>query len=148
VSESKCCPSCQATFPKSHWAFARELCPVCGTLLQEGPAEKIQDPKYEHFDSSSEIRFELEGLLAPEQRREALLIGCLGLGSVILAVAARILYVALAGLDGFWSMPLWFDLIIGLLLLLGAGMVLWCGHRLLSHRRALRRSLVVDQKLK
>jgi hypothetical protein len=112
------------------------VCPSCG-----GPLEPATEPvlRYEHYDSSADIRFDLRGLLGPEQKREAWIVFGLGGALIVLAFTARLLFLILGGLKGFWGVPWWFDILVGSMILLGAGMGVWSVVRLLRHWRAIHR---------
>ncbi|MBN2493483.1 MAG: hypothetical protein JXR96_02735 [Deltaproteobacteria bacterium] len=131
----KRCASCASIFEPGHWAAERDRCPACGGLLEEATG---QPPlSYERYDSSADIQFDLSGLLTPAQLRETRLLGWTGLALLLSACAARILFVVLGGLSSFWSVPLWFDGIVGLMILLACGLLVYAGRRLWLHRRAM-----------
>jgi phosphoglycerol transferase MdoB-like AlkP superfamily enzyme len=139
MDNPKQCPSCLVLYPPEHWAYARDLCPSCGAKLLE---RRPTDPgmlKYEHYDSNVDVRFDLAGLMSPEQRREARGILLFGLGLMLAAGTARFLWLAIEKPLSFWLVPLWYDLIVGVMLMLGVVMVVWALRRFLLHRKALRR---------
>ncbi len=136
ADEPKRCRRCQTVFAASHWAHGRTVCPSCGGSLEPATAPVL---RYEHYDSSADIRFDLAGLLSPEQKREAWIVCGLGGALIVLAFAARLAFLILGGLKGFWGVPWWFDVLVGGMILLGAGMGVWATVRLLRHWRTLRR---------
>ena len=82
---------------------------------------------------------DLTGLLNPNQRREAWTIGVTGVILILVAFAARILFVVLGKLEGFWKVPLWFDVLIGVMILVGVLAAAWGMRQLIRHLKALRR---------
>jgi hypothetical protein len=125
-------------YPPGHWAHKRSRCPACGALLEAWSGEREHE-KYEHYDSSVDVKFDLTDLLSPDQRKEARNIGLIGGSLILVAGIARILFVVLGRLEGFWKVPLWFDVIVGVMVLMGTVSLVWCLRRLLAHRRALSR---------
>lgn len=138
MAAPKRCSRCQASYQPGHWAHRRIRCPACGALLEELPEGQNQ-PKYEHYDSSVDVRFDLSDLLTPDQHKEARTMMVIGVGLLLAAFVGRILFSALGGLEGFWGVPLWFDVIVLLMIVLGVVIVLWSVRRLVAHRRAMRR---------
>ena len=135
----KQCQKCQTMLLEGHWAFSRDACPSCGGTLRPMTEAELGPLKYEHYDSSADIQFDFSGLLTPAQRKETWVLFSLGLSLIVLAFVARLLFVLLAGLEGFWRVPLWFDVLVVIMVLLGAGMAVWAIRRLWLHRRATRR---------
>ena len=138
VMSAKRCSGCQSQYDAGHWAAGREHCPTCGERLVEVLSQEAFT--YEHYDSSVDVKFDLTGLLNPEQRREAWVIGVTGFALTLAAFVGRILFVVLGKLEGgFWGVPVWFDILVGLMILLGVVAVVWSSRRLVQHRRAMRR---------
>lgn len=137
---SKRCPRCQTDYHPEHWAHSRVHCPVCGSPLAEVESGADGGFTYEHYDSSADVQFDLSGLLAPEQRREARIIALSGGLLLAAACAGWFFFVFLArDLHAFWNVPLWFAAIAGLMALGGLVALVWGLRRLIHHRRALRR---------
>ena len=131
VAKDKRCPGCFVVYKPGHFGHGRENCPACGArLIEILPGEK-SGFTYEHYDSNVDIQFDLTGLLNPDQRREAWTIGVTG---VIL-----IIFVVLGKLEGFWKVPLWFDVLIGVMILVGVMAAAWGMRQLIRHLKALRR---------
>lgn len=135
----KRCSRCEVVYQTTHWAYKRIRCPACGALLEEVPAPGDSGPRYEHYDSSVDVRFDLSDLLSPEQLREARTVSFIGLGLILTAFLGRMFFVVLGGLEGFWSVPVWFDVIVAVMICLGAVAVVWSARKLMAHRRAIRR---------
>ena len=135
----KQCSGCMEVYPDSHWAASRLNCPACGErLAAEEPSEDSR-PGYQYYDSAAEIRFDLQDMLHPGQLREVRLVAYFGLGLMVLAFGVRLGFVFLGGLEGFWSVPVWFDVVVCLMLVLSAVMLVWSVRRLVRHGRAVRR---------
>ncbi len=134
----KRCSRCEANYDSGHWAYKRIRCPACGALLEEVAPGEVQ-AKYEHYDSSVDVRFDLTDLLGPEQHKEARTVMIIGIGLILTACMGRMLFVVLGGLEGFWKVPLWFDVLVGIMIVLGTLALVWSIHRLLAHRQAMRR---------
>ncbi len=126
-------------YPVSHWAASRRNCPACGGRLVEVEQGEGSRSRYEYYDSSEDLRFDLRDMLGPEQIHEVRVIAALGLGLMALAFAVRLGFVFLGGLEGFWSVPVWFDAVVLLMLVLSAVMLVWSGRKLVHNRRAVRR---------
>jgi hypothetical protein len=139
VALEKRCPGCFVVYKPGHFGHARENCPACGARLIEMLPGEESGFTYEHYDSNVDIRFDLTGLLNPDQRREAWIIGITGAGLVLAAFVARILFVVLGKLEGFWKVPLWFDVLVGVMILVGVLAATWGLQRLIRHRKAVRR---------
>jgi uncharacterized membrane protein YhdT len=118
---------------------SRENCPACGARLIEMRPGEDSGFTYEHYDSNVDIQFDLTGLLNPDQRREAWAIGITGAVLVLVAFVARILFVVLGELEGFWGVPLWFDVLVGVMILVGVVAAVWGLLRLIRHYKAVRR---------
>jgi hypothetical protein len=139
VAKDKRCPGCFVVYKPGHYGHGRENCPVCGArLIEMLPGEK-SGFTYEHYDSNVDIQFDLAGLLNPDQLREAWTIGVTGAILLLAAGVARILFVVLGNLEGFWRVPLWFDVLIGVMILVGVLAAAWGMRRLIRHRKILRR---------
>jgi hypothetical protein len=138
VPGSKRCSRCEVIYQPTHWAYKRIRCPACGALLEEVPAPGDPAPRYEHYDSSVDVRFDLSDILSPDQHREARTVLYIGLGLILAAFLGRILFVVLGGLEGFWSVPVWFDVIVAVMICLGALAVVWSFRKLAAHRRKMR----------
>ena len=139
VASDKRCPGCFVVYKPGHFGHARENCPACGArLIDVRPGEEAEF-RYEHYDSNIDIHFDLTGLLNPDQRREAWAIGVTGVILVLVAFVARILFVVLGRLEGFWKVPLWFDVLIGVMILVGVVAAAWGMRQLIRHLKALRR---------
>jgi hypothetical protein len=133
----KRCPQCQLSLEVSHWAYGRVNCPSCGGRLQEqlGDARAVE---VEPYDSSTDLKFDLAGLLTPDQRREAWTIAVVGLVLLLAGVAARLMYVGLGQYE-FWGVPRWFDALVVLMLVLGSAACGWAGFRIWRNWRVMRR---------
>lgn len=140
MSEGKQCSACMSKFPAGHWAATRDKCPACGGAMESLDAGVVSDLQYEHYDSSADIRFDLKDLLTIDQRREMRLVLWLGFALILLACGARFGFIAFGGYQGFWNVPIWFDIIVAAMLLLASLMVVWSWRRLVRHRRAMRRA--------
>ena len=139
VAADKRCPGCFVVYQPGHFGHSRENCPACGARLiymQDGDDPEF---RYEHYDSNVDIKFDLTGLLNPDQRREAWAIGVTGVSLVLVAFVGRILFVILGKLEGFWKVPLWFDVLIGVMILVGVVAAAWGLRRLIKHLKAVRR---------
>ena len=112
MATDKRCPGCFVVYKPGHFGHSRENCPACGARLIEMRPGEDSGFTYEHYDSNVDIKFDLTGLLNPDQRREAWAIGITGVVLVLVAFVARILFVVLGKLEGFWKVPLWFDILI------------------------------------
>lgn len=139
MSAAKQCQKCMEVYPANHWAAGRQRCPACGGALIERPTTIDDAFEYEHYDSSADIQFDLTDLLGPDQRRESKLVLGAGLGLLLLAFGARLGFVILGRLEGFWTVPVWFDVIVIVMLLVAVVMIAWSARRLARHRRAIRR---------
>lgn len=139
MATDKRCPGCFVVYKPGHFGHSRENCPACGARLIEMRPGEDSGFNYEHYDSNVDIKFDLSGLLNPNQRREAWAIGITGVVLVLVAFVARILFVILGKLEGFWKVPLWFDVLIGVMILVGAVAATWGLLRLIRHLKALRR---------
>jgi len=144
VSESKRCSGCQTVYHSDHWANARENCPACGSRLVE-TADTPIGLTYEHYDSSADVKFDLSGLLTPAQRREARTIGIIGVSLIIVTFIARILFVVLGRLEGFWAVPVWVDLLMAVMILIGVLAVVWAVRKLVIHSRVYKSDPVQDR---
>ena len=131
----KRCSRCEASYQSGHWAYKRIRCPACGALLEEVPVGQAT-PKYEHYDSSVDVRFDLSGLLNPDQHKEARTLMAIGIGLIVVAFSGRILFSMLGGIAGFWGVPTWFDVLVLVMIVLGTVTLGWSVRRLLAHRRA------------
>jgi hypothetical protein len=140
VNEEKQCQKCMARYQKGHWAYAREACPACGGKLAEKQGVISREEKYEHYDSSSDVKFDLHGLLTPEQRREMRIVLWVGVLLISVAVAGRFLFVFLEAKEGLDNIPVWFDGVVVILLFFGCAMGVWSLFRLIKHWKAMRRS--------
>jgi hypothetical protein len=139
VANDKRCPGCFVVYKPGHFGHARENCPACGARLIEMRPGEESGFTYEHYDSNVDIQFDLTGLLNPDQRREAWAIGITGVSLALVACVARILFVVLGDLEEFWSVPVWFDVLIGVMVIVGFLAAAWGLWRLIRHRKALRR---------
>jgi len=139
VAKDKRCPGCFVVYKPGHFGHSRENCPACGARLIEMQPGEDSGFTYEHYDSNVDIQFDLTGLLNPDQRREAWTIGIIGVILVLAAFTARILFVVLGRLEGFWKVPLWFDVLVGVMILVGTVASVWGLRRLVRHRKAVRR---------
>ncbi len=139
MANDKRCPGCLVVYQPGHFGHGRENCPACGARLIEMRPGEDSGFTYEHYDSNVDIQFDLSGLLNPDQRREAWAIGITGAGLFLAACVARILFGVLGDLEGFWSVPLWFDVLIGMMILVGILAAAWGLWRLIRNRKALRR---------
>jgi len=139
VAKDKRCPGCFVVYKPGHFGHSRENCPACGARLIEMQPGEDSGFTYEHYDSNVDIQFDLTGLLNPDQRREAWTIGIIGVILVLAAFTARILFVVLGRLEGFWKVPLWFDVLVGVMILVGTVASVWGLRRLIRHRKAVRR---------
>jgi hypothetical protein len=139
VAKDKRCPGCFVVYKPGHFGHSRENCPACGARLIEMLPGEDSGFTYEHYDSNVDIQFDLTGLLNPDQRREAWTIGIIGVVLVLAACVARILFVILDKLDGFWKVPLWFDVLIAVMILIGVVAAAWGLRRLIKHVKAVRR---------
>lgn len=139
MATDKRCPGCFVVYKAGHFGHSRENCPACGARLIEMRPGEESGFTYEHYDSNVDIQFDLTGLLNPDQRREAWAIGITGVVLVLVAFVARILFVILGKLEGFWKVPLWFDVLIGVMILVGAVAAIWGLLRLIRHLKAVRR---------
>jgi uncharacterized membrane protein YhdT len=126
-------------YAASHWASARERCPACGGALISRPTGEVAGLTYEHYDSSADIQFDLKDLLGPDQLRETRWILAAGVGLMVLAFGARLAFVILGRLEGFWAVPVWFDAIVVGMLLLAVVLIISAARRLVRHRRVLNR---------
>jgi hypothetical protein len=139
VAADKRCPGCFVVYKPGHFGHTRENCPACGARLIEMRPGEESGFTYEHYDSNVDIQFDLTGLLNPDQRREAWTIGITGVILVLAAFVARILFVILGKLEGFWKVPLWFDVMIAVMILVGVVAAAWGLRRLIRHLKAVRR---------
>jgi uncharacterized membrane protein YhdT len=139
LANEKRCPGCFVVYKPGHFGHSRENCPACGARLIEMRPGEDSGFTYEHYDSNVDIQFDLTGLLNPDQRREAWAIGITGAVLVLVAFVARILFVVLGELEGFWGVPLWFDVLVGVMILVGVVAAVWGLLRLIRHYKAVRR---------
>ncbi len=144
MPESKRCSGCQTIYDPDHWANARENCPACGSRRVE-TADTPKGLSYEHYDSSADVKFDLAGLLTEDQRREARTIGIIGVSLILITFTARVLFVVLGRLEGFWAVPVWVDLLMAVMILMGVPAIVWAVRKLVIHRRVYKRDLVQDQ---
>ncbi len=135
----KRCSRCMEVFPDGHWANARTRCPGCGGELV--PVQRVDSDAlvYEHYDSSTDIKFDMDKLLSPDQRRETVILLWVGIGLVLAAFGLRIGFVILGGFEGFWTVPWWFDGIVVLMLVLAILMIVWGTRRLIDHKKLLQK---------
>ena len=139
VAKDKRCPGCFVAYKPGHFGHGRENCPACGARLIEMRPGEEAGFTYEHYDSNVDIQFDLTDLLNPDQRREAWTIGVTGVILILVAFVARILFVVLGKLEGFWKVPVWFDVLIGFMILVGVVAAAWGMRQLIRHLKALRR---------
>ena len=139
VAKDKRCPGCFVAYKPGHFGHGRENCPACGARLIEMRTGEEAGFTYEHYDSNVDIQFDLTDLLNPDQRREAWTIGVTGVILILVAFVARILFVVLGKLEGFWKVPVWFDVLIGFMILVGVVAAAWGMRQLIRHLKALRR---------
>lgn len=137
----KRCSRCMEIYPSGHWAASRSKCPACGGELEPLQRADSGGLVYEHYDSSTDIKFDMDKLLTPDQRRETLILLWLGIALVVMAFALRIGFVVLGGFQGFWSVPWWFDAIVAITLFLGLLMIIWTTRKLIRHKNLLRRKI-------
>ncbi len=134
----KRCSRCMEVFPSNHWASSRSTCPACGGQLEPFQRQESDALVYEHYDSSTDIKFDMDELLSPDERRETWLLLWIGVGLVLAAFGLRIGFVILGGFEGFWVVPWWFDAMVFTMLLLALVMIVWTVRRLVHHKNLLR----------
>jgi len=133
----KRCIQCRAEYRPGHWAFDRENCPLCGAGLV-GTTDEPAGLAYQHYDSSADLRFDTDGLLSPERLREARVALITGLVLIGLAFAARLTFVLVGKSEGFWGVPLWFDVLVGVMIFLGSITAVWAALRILRHHKRMK----------
>ncbi len=133
--ERKRCEGCSSLYESGHWAFGRDRCPACGGLLVLRNMGDEENFNYEHYDSSTDIHFDLSGLLSPRQLRESRVLFVMGLVLLGLAAGGRVAWVVW-DTGGGWQAPLWLDLLVGAMVLLSSGILVWSIRRLFRHRKS------------
>jgi hypothetical protein len=128
-------------FASGHWAASRSRCPACGGRLEPIQAGDSSGFAYEHYDSSTDIRFDMDQLLSPAQIKETRLVFWLGVALVLISFGLRLGFVFLGGFEGFWFVPWWFDAIVVLMLSMAVVMIVWAVRRLVRHRSLIRKTM-------
>jgi NAD-dependent SIR2 family protein deacetylase len=140
MSHGKRCTQCLEVYTSDHWAFKRENCPACGKKLEEvSTIESKPVPDVKRADQADDIKFDLSELSTAEQLKEAKRFIVIGLVMIVVAIAARLMFVVFSKQAGVIKIPLWFDIIVALVILIGSWAVVWSVRRIFRHKRSVRK---------